>query len=828
MPCPTPLQPIALGRSAPSTRRLLPLALLSAALLLSGTSGPLQAQSQTPEYRLDLPASTLESALIRLSAATGVTLSFDPSLTTGKQAPALQGRYSLDKALDSLLKNSGLLAQKNPNGTWTLLAPSTSSSLDLEAMSVVDEASRRPGDPVGPDVGYTAKRSFAGTKTDTPLNEIPRSISITTEQQMRDRNVSTIADALHYTAGVQTDVYGQDNRRDWFIIRGFKQGTNGLYRDGNRVHSDGFFTWQVDPFMLERVEVLKGAASVLYGQNPPGGVINLVTKRPTANRFGEIGVEYGSFDHKQTSLDVGGPLDDAGRILYRVTALSWDKGTQVDHVNEERLLFAPTMTFNFTNDTSLTLRASLQRDNSDPTMQFLPAEGSRIHGINGKIHDDVAMGDPNYEKFERNQYTFGYEFQHRFNDAWSFQQNLRYGHMDLEYRQMYYAGYLNDLMPGADPKRRSVLRGLGVTDGRTDSLSVDNRLLYKWEGERVKNTLLMGFDYQKFDLDDKRYAQDPLVINPIDIYNPRYGGKVSLVDYSLNPLSDADRQDFRSRFDQFGFYLQEQLKVDDHWVLLLGGRYDKARADLDNRTTNVDQNIRDEEFTWNAGLAYLFDNGLTPYVSYSEFFLPVTDLNTRTGEPFKPEDGDQWEIGLKYQPPGFDGSFNLSVFGMTQNNLRSSGANGITVQLGEVRSRGIELEVVANVTERLSLTGSMTYLDTEIHKSLQTNQLNKTPSSVADRMASLWAAYTFKGGPLNGLALGAGARYTGNSWADNTETLEVPSYTLYDAMASYRWKDVKLQVNASNLTDKEYVSSCNYYCWYGERRNVTASLIYSW
>ncbi|WP_460427167.1 TonB-dependent siderophore receptor [Azotobacter armeniacus] len=696
--------------------------------------------------------------------------------------------------------------------------------VELDGVTVVADRDS----PVGPDTGYTAKRTLAGTKTDTPLNEIPRSISITTEQQMRDRNVRTVSDTLHYTAGVQADSDGQDNRADRFSIRGFNQGANGLYRDGNRVHSSGYFEWQVDPFLLERVEVLKGAASVLYGQNPPGGLVNLVTKRPTATRFGVIGVEYGSFDHKQMTLDMGGPLDDAGRILYRITALSQDKGNQVDHVNEERLLFAPTLTFDFTDDTALTLRASMQRDNSDPTKQFLPAEGSRFHTANGQIHDDVAVGDPRYEKFERDQYTFGYDFQHRFNDAWSFQQNLRYGHLDLEYRHMWAAGYRDDLLqPGADPSRRLLIRGLSNADGHTDSLSVDNRLLYKWEGAWVQSTLLMGLDYQKLDLDDKRYASSPRVLEPIDIYNPSYGGKVTLVDRGLNPLTD-DRQDFRTRFDQLGLYLQEQVKLDDHWVFLLGGRYDKSRADLDNRTTGVDKNIRDEEFTWNAGMAYLFDNGLTPYFSYSEFFLPVADLNTDTGEPFEPEEGEQWEVGLKYQPPGFDGSFNLALFEMTQSNVRTSGPGGITTQLGEVRSKGIEFEAVANVTERLSLTGSMTYLDMEITKSQDPSERGKTPSGVADRMASLWATYSFRGGPLDGLALGAGARYTGESWADDTESLEVPSRTLYDAMASYTWDAIKLQLNASNLTDKEYVSSCGSYCFYGERRNVTASLTYSW
>ncbi|WP_068827003.1 TonB-dependent siderophore receptor [Pseudomonas sp. BMS12] len=713
--------------------------------------------------------------------------------------------------------------------------------------------------PVGEDQGYVAKNSRSATKTNTPLHETPRSVSVVTEQQMKDRNVQTISDALRYSAGIQAGYFGDDNKQDWFILRGFKQANNGLFQDGVRVYSSGFYSWQVDPYMLERVEVLKGASSVLYGQSTPGGVINLQSKRPTADAQNEIGVQYGSFDRKQINLDVGGKLDEEGNVLYRVVALSRDTGTQVDDVDAERLLLAPSMTFNFNDDTSLTLLASVQKDNSDPQLQFLPAEGTLYNGGNGYIDTDTAIGDPSYEKFDRTQYTLGYELNHRLSDAWDFQQNFRYGHMDVELQQLYYAGHSIDLLRSAasalvggatsgpafdfafagvsaaypdlnDPSRQKVVRGLSYTDGQADNVSLDNRLVNYWSGEGLESTFLVGVDYQQLNIDEKSFASDPLIRQPLNVYNPSYGD-VSLVNAStLAPVTEADLQDKRTRADQLGLYVQEQLKLDDHWVFLLGGRYDNARSDIDNRTTDVHKNIRDEEFTWTAGAAYVADNGLTPYASYSEFFLPVADLNPSTGEPYEPETGDQKEIGLKYQPAGFAGAFNVALFEITQQNVRKTATGNIRTQLGEVRSRGIEFEASADVTSNLSLVGAVTFLDAETTKTSNAAEAEKgkTPSQVADRLASLWATYRFNEGLLNGFAIGAGARYTGETYGDNRETdsLRVPSYTIYDAMISYRLQDVTLQLNANNLADKEYVATCDYYCWYGNRRNVIASVSY--
>lgn len=678
---------------------------------------------------------------------------------------------------------------------------------ELEATTVYAEQN----DPQGPDTGYHAENTLVGTKTDTPLREIPRSVSVVTRQQLEDRAALSISDALHYTAGVQAGYFGEDNKQDWFILRGFKQENHGLFQDSTRVYSSGFYSWQVDPYLLERVEVQRGAASVLYGQTPPGGVINLVSKRPSETTFGEVGLQYGSFDRQQLSLDVTGPLAGNDKVLYRITALARDTGTQVDDVDNDRLAIAPAVTLRFSEDTELTLLASAQQDNGDPMLQFLPSAGTVAPHPLGEIDTDTAVGLPDYETFERDQYTLGYEFSHRFNDTYSVQQNLRYGHMDINLRQLFFFFW-------QDQPAGELVRGLSYANGDADNLSVDNRLIGTWQGSGWDNTLLVGADYQQLKVNDESPSGWPLYPTPLNIFNPVY----------TEVPFDFDVQSKSTEVDQIGAYVQNQLKLGDRLVLLAGVRRDWAEFDFDNRTTGDGRNIDDQETTWNAGAAYLFDNGLTPYVSYSQFFLPVTDVDV-FGVPFEPESGDQKEIGIKYQPPAINASFNAALFEITQENVRKAVGSGLTEQIGEVRSRGLELEAIGNLTSNLSVSGAVTLLDAQTTRSgSATAEEGKTPSQVADRMASLWAQYRVRGGTLDGLGFGAGARYVGETYGDNVEQLEVPSYTVFDAAVSYDWQNLHLQLNAKNLADKEYVATCDYYCWYGNRRNVVASVSYRW
>lgn len=696
---------------------------------------------------------------------------------------------------------------------------------------------------VGPDFSYVGLSSRTATKTDVEIGETPRAISIVTREQMDDRASISIADALQYTPSIQANYFGEDNKQDWFVIRGFKQANSGLYQDGTRLYSSGFYSWQIDPFGLERVEILRGPGSALYGQTPPGGVINVISKRPQYDGgSGQFAIEYGTDDRKQISLDVNSEVND--KMAFRLQALGRKNGSRVDGVEAERIFIAPSLAYKFTDDTKITLLTSYQKDDSDPYLQFLPMEGTLTSNPNGTISDSTALGNTDWETFEREQISVGYEFEHHFNDRTYFMQNTRYSQMDINLRQMYYSQYVGDTaLAPYDPTRSSIIRQASTEEGTSDAFNIDNRLIHKFTTGSVEHTLLTGIDYQSIDIDSKDYAADPIIgdgnsllpvpgvgniPNPIfNVFDPSYSTNVALLNpTTFAPLDESDRQTTKTKNNQLGLYLQDQMMIADKWAVQIGVRYDDSQNKTHNTTTGAKTKVDNEEWTTNFGVAYLMDSGFTPYASYAQSFNPIIQLD-QNGDPAKPERGEQYEVGLKYQPSSFDGYFNIAAFEVSKENLARQVAGQLT-QIGEVRNRGLELEAVANVTEALTLIGNVSFIDSEITEDATSSNVGNTPSQIADQLASAWANYRFLNGPLDGLTIGAGARYVGDSYADNTETNKVSSYTLFDATLSYRIEDYKFQVAAKNLADKEYVATCDYYCFYGDRRNVIASVTYDW
>ncbi|WP_434761787.1 TonB-dependent siderophore receptor [Vibrio fortis] len=694
---------------------------------------------------------------------------------------------------------------------------------------------------VGPDFSYVGEKSQTATKMPLALHETPRAVSVVTREQMDDRASISISDALQYTPGIQTNYFGEDNKQDWFVIRGFQQAGTGLYQDGTRLYSAGFYSWQIDPFGLERVEVLRGPASVLYGQNPPGGLINVVSKRPQFDGgSGQVGIDVGSFDRTQVTLDVNTEVSDD--VAFRLVALGRKNGTKVDDVEAQRFLVAPSLTWKMSDKTDITFLASYQKDDSDPYVQFLPMEGTLTGSQNGKISDSTAVGNPDWETFERDLLSLGYEFNHEFNSALSFGQSVRYSRMDINLKQIYSLGYAQDINAALDPlgERKTILRQASTEDGQSDALNVDNRLVFEFRTGAVEHTLLTGVDYQAIDIDSQDYAFDPLVAdgnttippginNPLfDIYNPTYTNNVVLLDpTTFQPMTEADLQNNTTKNRQLGLYVQDQIRFND-LIVQAGLRYDDTSNEQSNETIGSVHKADYEEWTTNLGIAYVTSAGFTPYFSYAQSFEPIIKTSV-ANQAAKPERGESYEAGVKYLPNSFDGQFNVAVYEATKTDVVDviTGSNEVN-QIGEIRNRGVELGAVANVTESLTLIGNLAFLDSEITKDKAPNQVGKTPAQVADLVGSAWAKYQFFDGALDGLSIGGGVRYIGETYGDNFEQNKVPSYTLYDATVSYRFADYKLQVAAKNVLDKEYVATCNYYCYYGDRRNVIASLTYDW
>jgi iron complex outermembrane receptor protein len=659
--------------------------------------------------------------------------------------------------------------------------------------------------PTGPDKGYIAKNTMTGAKTDTPIREIPQSISVVTREQMDDRISEQIEDTIAYTSGVTPSPWGVDDRFDQFLIRGFDIGPYAVYRDGLPQKAIDFSGFKAEPYGLERVEVLKGPASVLYGSNEVGGIVNLVTKRPTQDPLYSAYAGYGSFNTYEAGIDLGGPLDKEGVWTYRLTGLFRDGQTQTDFSRNNRVFIAPAITWSPSADTSLTILANYQWDELTPNT-FLPIASPAFPNI-PKFSRSFTTSDPNFDRFDADHGSIGYEFEHSFNEEWKIWQNVRYSQQGTDYRHLYFSSMIDDDTMG---------RTAFTVDETATLFSVDNGVQYDYEGKRIKNTLLMGLSYDRQTVD----GQNGFGTGPnLDIDDPVFG-----IDVPSPPIY-LDR---RQTVDQVGLYAQTQTKFDDHWLLTLGGRQSWVEDKTFDRIGNSTSEQSDSAFSGRVGLGYLFDNGLTPYISYSESFTPTIGQGFG-GQTFSPSEGQQYEAGVKYEPDFFPATITGSVFEITKSNVLTPDPNNpnFQVQTGEVRHRGLELETTVNLYHGVSLTGSYTYLDAEITSSNVAGEVGNRPAIVPEHQAALWAKYTFETGALEGLNVGSGVRYVGSSFGDNLNEIEVADYTLVDAAISYEKNGWKGSLKASNLFDKEYYSTCNSSnssCIYGEGRTIKATL----
>ncbi|MGQ3294928.1 MAG: TonB-dependent siderophore receptor, partial [Shinella sp.] len=345
----------------------------------------------------------------------------------------------------------------------------------------------------GPAQGIVAKRSRSASKTNTSLRETPQAISVVTREQMDLQGANTVAEALRYTPGVLPDPNGYDIRYDWLYIRGFNTyGT--MWLDGLVLPGDpnNYATPSINSFALERIDVIKGPTSVLYGRAVPGGLVNQVSKRPQDAAMNEVGVQTSSHGGVQGTLDMTGPLTEDGDWLYRIVALGKNMGTQVDREREKQLMLAPSLTWAPTDQTSLTLYGYYQKDTPNFSPRFYPAVGTLIDNPIVNIPRDMYFGDPNADVFERDFYALGYEFEHEFNETWTVRQNLRYGRSD----QNMFLALVNPVF-AYQPDGHTLNRASAVSDDWVSTFNVDTQVEARFDTGAFGHTLLLGLDYLK-------------------------------------------------------------------------------------------------------------------------------------------------------------------------------------------------------------------------------------------------------------------------------------------------------------------------------------------
>lgn len=721
------------------------------------------------------------------------------------------------------------------SAAWPAVAQSIDQSSDDDAEIVVTATGE--------------SSATSSTKTNTPIIESPQSISIISREEIDLRASPTIADALSYTAGVQAEAFGIDSRVDEVSVRGFGAGgfsSNNNFVDGLRLPSGGQWTRPgFDPFALQQIEVLKGPSGALYGQTAPGGVVNIVTKRPTDSFFGQVLFQgIGATDlndwNYQAAADVGGPVTDTASA--RIVGLARYGDTQVDDVKIARQYISPSITWKPNEGGRLTLLAQYQRDEGGATFQFLPALGS-LRPSNGQyIENNANLGEPDWNTFDRNQYLLASFFSQELGDAVTIRNNTRYTHLDTLYRVVVLAGdtltacppALVGCIPGATIQRRAV-QGVGESDG----LATDTQLEARFSTGPVAHTVLAGVDHFHTNWEHYRDLVAAARVLPLfNIFDPAPRG-------SANYASGLAPQIYTETVsDQTGIYVQDQIEVGDLRVTV-GGRQDWAKDDTFNPINRRRFVTESDAFTWRVGGVYLFEFGLAPYASYAESFLPqVSDPSSNlTGEPFVPTTGQQYEAGIRYQG-GNNIYVTLGAYQITQQNLTTPDPNGTlcgtvtcSVQTGEGRVRGIELEGKASLPWGTAVILTATRADGEITESSVAGQVGRKLPQVPDWLASAFVNHRFSDGALTGLSVGGGVRYTGESFGDTNNSLAIPDYTLFDLFVRYDFGDrlpglngLTASINARNVSDKRYVATCTATsaCYYGQGRSVTARVDFRW
>ena len=652
-----------------------------------------------------------------------------------------------------------------------------------------------------PVIGYRAKNAVTATKTDTPLAETPQSVTVVTRDQMVDQGATNLQDALTYAAGVRSDAYGIDSRSDSFLVRG-SDAT--IYLDGLQTYSSGWYTSTArpDPYTLERLEVLRGPAGMLFGAGNAGGVVNMVSKRPQQETYREVGVQLGSFGRKQVQADLTGALTADGDWSYRLIALHRKSDTQVDYVPDDRSLVMPSLTWRPSAATSLTLQALWQKDKTGSTSQFFPWKGTILPNINGPLPSSRFIGEPG-DGYDTERKTFGWLFEHKFDDRWTFRQNFRASRTfnDSHY---HYADSFSD--PGGwslDPLGQRLLgRYNGKSLAWTSMTGIDNHVEGHFDTGSVRHTLLVGAEYSR----QRQDKTEGSAYSAIAAYAPVYGiGYVPVTELMRKP---------RTTQRNAGIYVQDQMKW-NNWIFVAGLRHDRSTAGTAGSASETTSAT-----SRRLGAMYMLPSGWSPYLSYTESFTPQggTDLN---GRLFKPLRGEQVEAGLKYQPQGSPTSFTASAFSLKEKNRIVSDSTNPNYgrQVDATKNKGVELELKTTLARDFDLIANYTYIDVD-HKLIDTPR----------NQVSVWGKYRFSIAGVPGFSAGAGVRYM--SGFRDVEGAGagpyVPSVALLDLMLAYESAKWRYALNINNATDKTYFSTClaRGDCWYGARRNIVASATY--
>ncbi|MEA5618332.1 TonB-dependent siderophore receptor [Cronbergia sp. UHCC 0137] len=638
---------------------------------------------------------------------------------------------------------------------------------------------------------YRVPEASAATRTDTPIRDIPQSIQVIPRQVLEDQKVIRLTDAIRNVSGiVEGDTFG--GTVDNFNIRGFD--FTSTFRDGFRDTGDNLR----ELANIEQIEVIKGPASVLYGNAEPGGIINLVTKRPLSTPYYAADFSVGSFNYYRPTIDLSGTLDPDKTLLYRLNVAYENSGSFRDFGKSERFFFGPTFELKLGENTNLLFDVSYVND--ERTMdQGIVAIGRGI----ADVPTSRFLGEPgDIRRVE--DVNVGYRLEHRFNENLTLRNAFRYNSNDtFDYRAQPLS---------VDEETGELSRNFRSNDDYAERYSLQTDLVSKFKTGSIQHTLLFGLDLARQNSDGTQRRLPGGLTPSINIFNPVYN---VIPRPALSELTNAVR-DGKSTVDTIGIYLQDQIAFSDKLKLLLGGRFDIVDQDQFDRLSDTRTVQYDEAFTPRIGIVYQPIKPISLYASYSRSFAP-NFAQRADGTFLEPERGTQYEVGVKAD---FNDkiSATLAAYEITKTNIATPDPNdpdGFSIPVGEQRSRGIELDITGEILPGWNIIAAYGYTDAQVTKSNDLIVGSKIPK-VPEHKVSLWTTYQFLQGNLQGLGFGLGLFYLAERPGGDLPTPDfdngftIPSYLRTDAAIYYKRDNWKAAINIENLFGVRYIESFNF------------------
>ncbi|MFQ4141105.1 TonB-dependent siderophore receptor [Chlorogloeopsis sp. ULAP02] len=636
----------------------------------------------------------------------------------------------------------------------------------------------------GEQDGYRVPDTSVGTRTDTPLRDIPQSIQVIPQQVLQDRQVRSITEGLENTAGI-TSITNAADRRAWFTVRGFE-------------HYGGFLINGIpDPQIstlggfvnAERLEVLRGPAAALYGEvGSLGGTINIVTRQPLSDPFYEVSATAGSFNDYQGTFDFSGPFNDSKTVFYRLIGSYRNFDTFLDFFEGSETFIAPSLAVKISPNTDFILEGDVNIVDRPDGGLSKPIVGTILENPNGKVSRSFNPEGPvDNGKFYNGR--VGYRLEHRFDEDWKLRNAFRYTFAIPDDQVNFFPDSLAD-------DNRTLNRSVNVGRGYYNTYYLDANLLGKFSTGSIEHQLLVGFDLTR-DTTDVIYEFGSA--QPIDIFNPVY-------DQSLNLTGQPTLDSFTTR-DTLGIYLQDQVTIAQNFKLLLGGRLDFFGETSDNRLSDEETSQSETAFSPRVGIVYQPIPSISLYASFAQSFVPTIGI-AADGDPFRPERGTQYEVGIKTDIND-KFSVNLALYDLTRSNVTTPDPDNPTfsVQTGKQRSRGVELDISGEILPGWNIIGGYAYTDARITEDNDLTIEGNQRFSAPEHTFNLWTTYRIQNGDLQGLGFGLGVYYIGERWADNANTVELPSFFRTDAAIFYERDRFRAALNFRNIFDVESYTS---------------------